>query len=278
MGGSASARNPVWACALLVVLCTTSAGAVLVHGEKPLDPSDPSNDLPRAGYVGQIGLLSGVYLGDGWVLTAHHVTGNGTPDFVLEGTSYPAVAGSGVWLEVRPGTHADLQLFRLANPPKLSPLSIARKSPALGTAVVMIGKSSGTAGRLISWDTQWKEVKRTRSAYLGYRGGGVSGIWWGRNTVSRLSQLMKVGPSRTRAFGMRFDRRNAVPGEAAVLSGDSGGAVFAREEGVWRLAGILFARETRPGQADNVAVFGDTSLAADLSFYRTRIRAVTTRE
>ena len=228
--------------------------------------------------MGRIHGHSGVYLGDGWVLTAHHVTGNGSPDFLLDGTPYAAVVGSGVWLKTRPGVNADLQLFRLAAPPELAPLSLTRKAPALGTTVVMIGNSSGEAGRLISWDLQWREVKRSQSAYVGYSARGKPSLWWGRNRVSLPSQFMKMGASVTRAFGMRFDRENSVPGEAAVLVGDSGGAVFAREEGEWRLAGILFARQTQPGQVGHVAVFGNTSLAADLSFYRESILAATTGE
>ena len=271
-------RFSAWVLASFVLLCAGAAMAVLVHGKKALDPDDPDNDLPGSGYVGRIGSHSGVYLGDGWVLSAHHVTGNGSPDFVLDGTPYKAQGGSGVWLKTRPDITADLQLLRLADAPELAPLSLSGISPAVGSTVVMIGNSSGQAGRLINWNTHWQEVKRSESAHVGYNARGRSDLWWGRNQVSEPSQFMKIGPSVTRAFGMRFDREGAVPGEAAVLVGDSGGAVFAREAGEWRLAGILFARQTEPGQAGHVAVFGNISLAVDLSFYRKQILAVTTNE
>ena len=252
--------------------------AVLVHGKKALDPDDPDNDLPGSGYVGRIGSHSGVYLGDGWVLTAHHVTGNGSPDFVLDGTAYKAQVGSGVSLKTRPGANADLQLLRLVDPPERAPLSLATISPAVGSTVVMVGKSSGQAGRLINWNAQWQEVKRSDSVHVGYSARGRPDLWWGRNRVSEPSHFMRMGASVTRAFGMRFDREDAAPGEAAVLVGDSGGAVFAREDGEWRLAGILFARLTEPGQAGHVAVFGNVSLAVDLSFYRKQILDATKSE
>ena len=261
--------------ALLVLLWAGSTAAVLIHGKKRLNPSEAADDLPGFGYVGQINSQSGVYLGDGWVLTAHHTTGNGSPDFVLEGTTYSAVVGSGVWLETRKGFQADLQLLRLAEPPQLARLPLTHRAPEPGTTVVMAGNSARDAGRLISWDADWREVQISKSTRLGYSASGPSGVWWGRNTVSQPSHFAPVGRTVTRAFGMRFDRDGAVIGEAVVLNGDSGGAVFAREAGQWKLAGILFARQTEAGQVGHVAVFGNTSLAVDLSYYRERILAVT---
>ena len=277
MGWIAWLRGPVLVCALGALVCAGSATAVLVHGTQRLDPSAADADLPGSGYVGQLGAQSGVYLGRGWVITAHHVIGNGSPEFVLGGTPYAAVAGSGVQLDTRPGFPADLQLLRLAEPPDLPSLSLATRPPARGVGVVMIGNSPGEPGRLIGWDAKWQEVKVAAPAHLGYRASGAAGLWWGRNLVSQPSHLMRMNRWLTRAFGMRFDREGAVDGEAAVLNGDSGGAVFAKEDGEWRLAGILFARQTQSGQANHVAVFGNTAMAVDLSFYRAHILAVTSK-
>ena len=277
MGWIVGLRGPALACALGALVCAGSAMAVLVHGKQRLDPSATDADLPGAGSVGQMGAQSGVYLGRGWVITAHHVTGNGSPDFVLDGKSYTAVAGSGVHLDTRPGFPADLQLLRLAEPPDLPSLSLATRPPTQGARVVMIGNSQGEPGRLINWDAQWREVKITESTHLGYQASGPVSLRWGRNVVSDPSHFMPMGNSVTRAFGMRFDREGAVTGEAAVLNGDSGGAVFAKEDGEWQLAGILFARQTLPGQANHVAVFGNTAMAVDLSFYREHILTITSR-
>lgn len=277
MGWIAGLRGPALACALGALVCAGSATAVLVHGEQRLDLSAAGADLPAAGYVGQIGAQSGVYLGGGWVITAHHVTGDGSPDFVLDGTPYAAIAGSGIQLDTRPGFPADLQLMRLAEPPALPSLSLATRPPARGASVVMIGNSPGEHGPLVSWDAQWKEVKHAAPAHRGYRASGSMGIRWGHNVVSEPSHFMRMGRSVTRAFGMRFDREGAVAGEAAVLNGDSGGAVFSKEDGEWRLAGILFARQAHTAQANHVAVFGNTAMAVDLSFYRKHILAVTTK-
>jgi len=60
-------------------------------------------------YVGQVNGASGVYLGNGWVLTAAHV---GMGNFILSGNTYEAVAGSSHSISNSNGT-VDVVLFQI---------------------------------------------------------------------------------------------------------------------------------------------------------------------
>ena len=65
--------------------------------------------------------------------------------------------------------------------------------------------------------------------------------------------------------------------EAQGLGGDSGSAMFHKEDGAWKLAGLTSRRHTESGQPDvtSTAVYGNLTFAADLSFYASQIYAIT---
>jgi hypothetical protein len=87
----------------------------------------------------------------------------------------------------------------------------------------------------------------------------------------------------TVSFFTQFDHADytaVVPtaSEAQALSGDSGSAMFYNEAGVWKLAGLIYAVGSEdPDQPDVTlnAVYGNVTLAADLSFYASQIYAIT---
>jgi hypothetical protein len=72
-------------------------------------------------------------------------------------------------------------------------------------------------------------------------------------------------------FGFSFDNLGGTTPEAIVTTGDSDGAAFVDGS----LAGILVARWSYGGQASSISVFGNGTYAADLSYYRSQILAVT---
>ena len=75
-------------------------------------------------YVGQVNGASGVYLGNGWVLTAAHV---GAGNFTVAGLSYAFVGGSATSITNGNGTTADLLLFLLG----LDTCEITARAPGL---------------------------------------------------------------------------------------------------------------------------------------------------
>ena len=63
--------------------------------------------------------------------------------------------------------------------------------------------------------------------------------------------------------------------EAFAAVGDSGGAVFVRGSDGWRLGGVMLSVSRLPGQTAELALFGNTTNAADLSVYAPQILEAT---
>lgn len=237
------------------LLLATSAPAVLIaSGDGTGNTTAPPVD-PGWSHVGSMNGLSGVYLGDGWVLTANHV---GTGPLTLNGVSYPVVPNSSVRLEHAPGVLTDLLLFRLISDPGLSTLPIAAAPPPLGAEAILIGFGRD------------RGVPFTFSGHPGWRWAYTSAKRWGTNAVSQTSIDLNLNGAPVRAFGLSFDDLGGASPEAVVTTGDSGGAAFLEDA----LAGILVARWFFGGQTTS-SVFGNGSFVADLSFYQSQILAVT---
>ena len=204
---------------LLGLFALVPARAVVIDdaGTETYNTSDPT-DTDIAGwttgwsgsgatgwnYVGQVNGASAVYLGDNWVLTAGHV---GTGTFVLDGTNYTVVVGSGQSITNARGT-ADLTMFQISTAPDLPSLTISPTGPTVGTTVVMTGY------------------------------GGGQGETWGVDTVTRRNVTVQVtGYSfKTTDFETAYTGTNY----AQLVSGDSGGGDFIYNAVTrqWELAGI----------------------------------------
>ena len=218
--------------ALASVLFTSPLRAVEMNGS--YDTVEPTSaDIPNwdSGwgavgitgwdYVGTINGASGVYLGNGWVLTAGHV---GTGDFVL---TTGAAAGTyyydGVSQSVSnsSGT-ADLTLFQLSNSPNLPKLSLATSVPSS----FLYTSSGGPV------------------AMIGY--GGGSGKTWGYDQVTLANEQISVS-------GYSYSSADFITSDAAIsngsathtnnsqlVSGDSGGGdfIYNTSLGEWQLTGI----------------------------------------
>jgi len=187
-------------------------------------------------YVGTVNGASGVYLGNGWVLTAGHV-GAGT--FTLKGTAYAAVNGSARAISDADGI-ADISLFKIASVPALTPLTLATQV-YVDQQVVMIGY------------------------------GGGHGETWGSNTLAALGLVTLTGPYSTplgivASFNTVDYQAPYGANAGKLVGGDSGGADFIYDTatGQWQLAGI------------NEAIDGDgNSYLVDLGYYASAIENIT---
>jgi hypothetical protein len=233
------------------------ARALVVDGDEEAARREPATGGPVA-YVAKIGGTSGVYLGQGWVITAGHV---GAGELALEGAAYPPVPGSWTPLRGDGPTPADVGLFRVDPAPKLPPLEIAGRGPGLGEALLLVGCGLGR-GERFEWDGR-----------VGFRWDPVSVRRWGRNRVAATGLEVPGSGLSTHAFATLFS--TGEPQEAQAAVGDSGGGAFVLRRGSWKLAGILFSVAGHPGQPAQTAIDGNATHLADLSRYREQIEAVT---
>ncbi len=210
-------------------------------------------------HVGKIGGTTGVYLGEGWVLTAGHV---GAGELWLDGEKYPALAGS--WAPLRGAEGAippDLGVFRVTPRPSLPRLAIVRRPAAVGEPVFLVGCGHGL-GERFEWDGR-----------AAFRWAPPNVRRWGTNRVAAAGIDLPRSGTSTRVFATLFSAGEPHEGQAAL--GDSGGAGFVRRRGAWMLAGIMISVVSFPEQPPQTAVAGNATHLADLSHYHDAILALT---
>lgn len=202
-------------------------------------------------YVGRVGGASGVYLGNGWVLTAAHV---GAGSFTLSGTTYSLVPGSSRGITNANGT-ADLTLFQISGPPALPVLSLRSTAPSVASF----------------------SVTGSTVAMIGF--GGGQGKSWGANTVTLANQLINVNGAITSAFGTVYgsktyngpgNQSRTINNPATLVGGDSGGGgfIYNATASRWELAGIHSAVGTL-NTGENY------SFMVQLDVYRSQILSIT---
>lgn len=207
-----------------------------------------------------------IYLGAGWVLTAHHV---GVGEILLDGEIVAPDYGSRHTLLNENGTGADAIVFRLAEdtePPDLPILPLAKGPPYPGEQVVVIG-----FGRERDKVIQWNEEGRTQFGFEWTHGGTKR---WGTNAVTSVDEPIVQRRRSTHTFTFTFDEphsRNNTPYEAQAANGDSGGAVFVERDGRWLLAGMMILVSGDAYRPVETTIYGDTTFAADLSYYHSEI-------
>ncbi len=219
---------------------------------------------------------SGVYLGDGWVITAfHNVTSNGSNfafgPVTFGGFAYAADPSTATRLHNPDNSLADLAMFRLTSDPPLLGASLSGSTPARNTAVRMMGNGLDRELNETGWDASWVEVGPA-GVHQGYDLISSRTMRWGTNAIStNASSLvtLNTGFGTVRAFGLNFDRNL---GEAVATTGDSGGGVFVESGGSWQLAGIMVAVAPLSGQPAGTVAYDDVTYAANIATYRAEIQ------
>jgi len=248
-----------------------------------------------------------VYLGNGWAMSAGHVTiSSGVGPVRFGGVQYTVDDSSVTYLHNADNTLSDLKLFRINGDPGLPTIapSLISTGPPSGQQI-MIGNglrlAENQAGGIdqLYWSVDdavspWQWTPGAAPAVVGpndFSGYGVNSaashvIRWGENEVADLNQVVQTGldnsnnPLIVHGYTTTFDNLdytgvNPLASEAQASSGDSGGAVFQFSDGVWKLSGIMIAvNEPFSGQPEDTVLFGDQTLIADLSYYRDQIVAI----
>lgn len=226
--------------ALAALALPAPAGAVIndcTSGCEVVTDAPDGSPVEDPGWinVARAGQLTGVYLKNGWILTAEHVDPN---FFVIDGAYYYPIPGAAVQL-VDPKTHmpADLELIRIEDPPTHLPEVVLSSKPAeVDELVVMIGRGFE---RGAEWD--YFDPPDCGHERDGWFWGSSKSIRWGTNVVSTANLVGASQGFPIHAFRMRFDRDLPTSHEAIAADGDSGGAVFAKRGGTWELIGIMYA-------------------------------------
>ena len=270
--------------AALFLSLTPAAHAVVINTQSGNGNTNAPADDPGWANVGYINGASGIYLGAGWVLTAAHV---GAGNITFSGISYTPLAGTTVQLTnntIGRTTNTDLLMFQLASTPAgLGPLTLTSTAPTLGAAVIMIG-AGRDRGDLTQWSVNtgtspwtWTQVS-SGGNFAGYQTLESSAMRWGTNTVSSTDVWVSGtnGVPDVKSFATTFNALSLDDNEAQAVLGDSGGAVFTKKESAWELSGVMFTVvgfDAQPSPA-TTPVFGNVTLAADLSYYAPQIMSI----
>ncbi len=203
---------------LLLPLLGNSVWGVTVAtpNSENLPSSPPANGAPWDNVLNMNG-ASGVYIGEGWMLSAEHVfDDNPNPFVVHNSTTYLADLTKTYVLENPanfPGlgltAASDVVLFRL-------------QSAILGLPTISLGSASSNLNITM----------------IGF-GGGKS---WGTNNVQ--SGLTNLDWSENDFLAFSTDYDTATQSEGQGIVGDSGGGAFASQSGAWKLVGIMNAVDT----------------------------------
>jgi hypothetical protein len=283
--------------ACLFVTTARPSHAVVLHTGNG-NTTAPGDD-PGFNYVGisSTGGASFVYLGNQYAISANHVNISGSVQLRPTGGAFqsftvdPNAFGVGIatkQLKSSDNSNADLKLFRLTTDPGLVPLSIISTAPTSGQDVVMIGNglSHGTDRQWnVTAGPTWNEVPPNPGPpnVAGFDVVVPRVIRWGLNEIDQTGLFTNLGGGAGTLdyFTTEFNDPTFFPGtdtlfgadEAQAVNGDSGGAIFSKIAGNWYLAGLINAEGKFEQQPSNTSVFGNASILADLSQYRSQIIA-----
>ncbi len=262
----------------LALLCAHAHAVVVAGSDGTQNTTAPTtNDFGFAN-VGRVFdstdgfFTSGVYLGNGWMLSAYHEVRNGSGGFsfgsvYLSGTAYSVDTSTATRLTNSNGSSADLAMFRLTIvPSNINNLTIVSSEPNPNASLTMMGNGFDRATSTTYWTSNWAETT-SPGFYSGYKELGTQSLRYGTNNLAG-SATIDDGYGTTSTFYTDFDNTS---GEAQAAAGDSGGGVFFKSGNTWELAGIMLTVNGPSGQPGNTAVFGDNTYAADLAQYRSQI-------
>lgn len=255
-----------------------AAAVVLSTGDGAGNTVAPEADFGFAN-VGVRGAGSAIYLGNRWVMTASHL---GAGPVTFGDTAYSNVIDQ-TFRVSDPDT--DILLLRLHEDPGLPAVHLGCSPVRANSEVILAGAGRDREVEPTFWSVEtvigdnndiWAETTQANSDRMGYKTTGNRTPRWGWNLVSRTNLVTSSGSGDVQSFQTLFQPFLPVEDHAQGVRGDSGGAVFQENEGVWELVGMMHAINLHDSQPDrtNTAIVGNSTFIADLDFYADKIRAI----
>lgn len=182
-------------------------------------------------YQGHFGTKLATMISPNHIITAKHIAPsttfvhksyfNGTAMDVSYAVDNTVNGGLGYW---NVGT-TDLRIFQVSGTFS-SYAQLYSSSDEAGKELVVMGRGTqrGATVDLGGTDKGWRW------------GAADNGTRWGRNIVTNIATAGALGEM----LAVDFDADSGIE-EAHLSTGDSGGAVFIKQGGVWKLAGINYA-------------------------------------
>lgn len=226
---------------ILLLGSILSAHSVIFYstGDPSYNTNAPRGALTNSGwqYQGAWSTFSGTVISSNAFITAKHVGGSIGDPFTFHGVQYTTTASYD-------SPEGDLRIWRVAGQfPVFAQLYTKRTEN--GKNLVLFGRG-----------TQRGPEVRINNHLKGWEWGPGDGVQrWGQNRVNGVLQ----GPAEVGEV-LRGSFNAGGRNEATLSTGDSGGAVFIKDEKVWKLAGINYAVEgpyntTNSGAGFNAAIF-----------------------
>jgi hypothetical protein len=219
---------------------TTSNAIILLRtGDPTANTTAPTGSLAGSGwdYEGTFGGFLGTAIAPHFFITAQHV-GLQSNTFFYRGLNYTITQSF-------PDPNSDLRIFKVAEAfPAYAPLYLGNNE--IGHHLVVFGRGTQRGG----------DVLFEGNLRGWFWGGSDSVVRWGENEVASTAFFGGLGDMLYALFD-----GNAYTEEAHLSSGDSGGAVFLDDGGVWKLGGINYGVDgpfsSEPGGDNFIAALFD---------------------
>lgn len=214
-----------WQTALALLLSLTTARAVILFRTDAADANTSAPDLafPHDGwdFEGTYGFFLGTPIAPHFFVTAKHVSGGVGSVLTFQGVNYSAIR------DYRDPT-SDLDILEVSGTfPYFAALYAKQDEP--GKRIVDIGRGT-ERGDPIDYNNDLTQLRGWS------HGAGLHTQRWGENIVAGAFTYQPDWD----LLQADFDK-NGLPNECHLSSGDSGGAAFIDDGGVWKLAGINYA-------------------------------------
>lgn len=270
----------------LMNFCVAPAIAVVIDAGDGSGNTTAPDDDPGFLNVGIRGDASAIYLGNRWAITASHV-GAGT--VVLNGQEYAHIPAENVQLKNADSSglteFSDIVLFRLQENPGLPSLRLPCTQINIGSEVTLVGAGHDREPEITFWDVDvesgdnndvWTQVDtEAASDKQGYSTLDQQTLRWGESLATLTNFDVNSSFGDVLSFQTSFDPILDVAHLGQGVRGDSGGAVFQKNQGVWELVGMIHAvglLDSQPGGTRSAFYGGDT-FVADLFRYADTIRS-----